>query len=45
MLKLLVLQKKAKEFGKQKLGENVNAEVYIATAGEPSKKKSKRRET
>ncbi|KAL4651989.1 hypothetical protein ACB092_01G200500 [Castanea dentata] len=39
------LKKKAKEFGKQKLGENVNAEVYIATAGEPSKKKSKRRET
>ncbi|KAK7853099.1 krr1 small subunit processome component like protein [Quercus suber] len=39
------LKKKAQEFGKQKLGENVNAEVYIATAGEPSKKKSKHRET
>lgn len=36
------LKKKAKEFGKQKLGENINAESYIAAAGEPSKKKSKR---
>ncbi|KAB9074144.1 hypothetical protein FH972_026950 [Carpinus fangiana] len=36
------LKKKAKEFGKKKLGENINAESYIAAAGEPSKKKSKR---
>lgn len=36
------LKKKAKEFGKQKLVENINAETYIASAGEPSKKKSKR---
>ena len=44
-LNWLVVQKKAKDFGKQKLSENINAEAYIATAGEPSKKKSKRRET
>jgi hypothetical protein len=39
---LIAPQKKAKEFGKQKLAENINAETYIAAAGEPSKKKSKR---
>lgn len=38
----LFWQKKAKEFGKQKLAENVDAEAYIAEAGEkPKKKKSK----
>ncbi|KAB1208496.1 hypothetical protein CJ030_MR7G028517 [Morella rubra] len=36
------LKKKAKEFGKQKAAENINPEAYIAAAGEPSKKKSKR---
>lgn len=42
-LNLVVLQKKAKEFGKQKSFENVNPEDYIATSGEqPRKKKSKR---
>ncbi|KAF4397190.1 hypothetical protein CsatB_027559 [Cannabis sativa] len=39
------LKKKAKEFGKQKLAENVDAEAYIAEAGgeKPKKKKSKHR--
>jgi hypothetical protein len=41
----VVLQKKAKEFGQQKLAENVNAEDYIASAGEPSKKKKKSKRT
>lgn len=39
------LKKKAKEFGQQKLAENVNAEDYIASAGEPSKKKKKSKRT
>ncbi|KAF5448179.1 hypothetical protein F2P56_028735 [Juglans regia] len=36
------LKKKAEEFGKQKLSENINAEAYIAATGETSRKKSKR---
>ncbi|KAK9934779.1 hypothetical protein M0R45_021909 [Rubus argutus] len=36
------LKKKAKEYGKQKLIENVNPEAYLAESGESSKKKSKR---
>ncbi|KAK9903818.1 hypothetical protein M0R45_000925 [Rubus argutus] len=36
------LKKKAKEYGKQKLIENVNPEAYLAEYGESSKKKSKR---
>ncbi|XP_050371907.1 KRR1 small subunit processome component homolog [Argentina anserina] len=36
------LKKKAKEYGKQKLIENVNPEAYLAESGEPSKKKSKK---
>uniref|UniRef100_A0A7N2KLX5 Uncharacterized protein n=1 Tax=Quercus lobata TaxID=97700 RepID=A0A7N2KLX5_QUELO len=39
--KAMSLKKKAEEFGKQKSVENVETEAYIATAGEPSKKKSK----
>ncbi|XP_075633892.1 uncharacterized protein LOC142606425 [Castanea sativa] len=35
------LKKKAEEFGKQKLVDNIETEAYIAAAGEPSKKKSK----
>ena len=41
MLRLVILQKKAEEFGKQKSVENIETEAYIAAAGEPSKKKSK----
>ncbi|GAV63080.1 hypothetical protein CFOL_v3_06602 [Cephalotus follicularis] len=38
----ILLKKKAKEFGKQKALENINAEEYIAASGEQrSKKKSK----
>ncbi|PRQ40396.1 putative K domain, type 1 protein [Rosa chinensis] len=36
------LKKKAKEYGNQKLIENVNPEAYIAESGVPSKKKSKK---
>ncbi|KAG2704565.1 hypothetical protein I3760_05G009000 [Carya illinoinensis] len=36
------LKKKAAEFGKQKLSENINASAYIAATGETSRKKSKR---
>ncbi|GJW87345.1 hypothetical protein Tco_0162685, partial [Tanacetum coccineum] len=32
---------KAKEFGKSKSADKIDAEMFIATAGEPSKKKSK----
>lgn len=39
---LVVLQKKAKEYGNKKLIENVNPEAYLAESGEPSKKKSKK---
>lgn len=39
------MQKKAKEFGKQKMDETVNAEAYLAETGEkPPKKKSKHRQ-
>ncbi|XP_024020642.1 KRR1 small subunit processome component [Morus notabilis] len=39
------LKKKAKEFGKQKMDETVNAEAYLAETGEkPPKKKSKHRQ-
>ncbi|KAM0961381.1 hypothetical protein ACFX13_021087 [Malus domestica] len=37
------LKKKAKEYGIQKMAENVNPEAYLAESGEPSKKKSKRK--
>lgn len=40
MLRLVILQKKAEEFEKQKSVENVETEAYIATVGEPSKQKS-----
>ncbi|PWA84985.1 KRR1 small subunit processome component [Artemisia annua] len=35
------LKNKAKEFGKSKSADKIDAEMFIATAGEPSKKKSK----
>ncbi|KAM2679623.1 hypothetical protein EV2_011515 [Malus domestica] len=37
------LKKKAKEYGIQRMAENVNPEAYLAESGEPSKKKSKRK--
>ncbi|KAA8544763.1 hypothetical protein F0562_019533 [Nyssa sinensis] len=35
------LKKKAKEFGKQKSVESINAESYVAASGEPLKKESR----
>lgn len=37
----LVMQEKAKEFGKQKMAENINAEEYLAESGEKPLKKKK----
>ena len=35
------MQEKAKEFGKQKMAENINAEAYLAESGEKPPKKKK----
>ena len=40
---LFALQKKAKEFGKQKSLENVDAETYIAASEGASSNKKKRK--
>lgn len=44
ILKNLCWQKKAKEFGKQKSMENIDAEKYIASGDLRSKKKSRHSE-
>lgn len=42
LLTWLVLQEKAKEFGRKKMVENVNAEEYLAESGGKPPKKSKK---
>lgn len=39
---LVISQRKAEEFGKRKLTENIDVEAYIASPGEQSLKKKKK---